>query len=557
MRIGLCGNIDLSVMAEWIDKTMPGNEIITGLPNTFTEELQNPPENFRNLDYCIIALNWKLLVPDLFTYGYGDSFEDINLSLICRMNQIADIINKYRIVVKIPILVFSPITVPVSSLGFIERLQSNSRIDAFVNFQYLFNAMCKKLSDVYPVDLNALCDLIGRNNAFDNKSDYNCHQPFSNLLIDTISNHIRAMLTQLIRYPLKCLILDLDNTIWGGIVGESGLNGIVLSDAGPGRAYFDFQCEIVKLYKQGVLIAVCSKNNTCDALEVLECHPEMLLRPEMISCFRINWDDKPKNILEIAEELNIGLDSMLFVDDNPFERDLVKKLLPEVEILDLPPDPVNYADCLARCTRFWPVLLTSEDQKKSRFSRQNIIRMREAELTGSKEEFLMNSKIIAKVGYATGALLPRIVQLFNKTNQFNLTTRRFSHSELQALYQKNGNTLFFMDLTDKFGEYGLIACALIKNTTIDSFAVSCRVYGKDAEYAFLAVILNTLKTCGLEKIKGVYIPSGKNSLARDFYKQAGFTCTSCESKETVWEIDVSKSTITIPPWINIIQLDMP
>lgn len=550
MKIGLCGNIELESIALLLDSYMPENEIVFGRQNCYEEELQNRIGDLRNLDLCIIALDWRKLIPELATCSPGE-LQKVSDIIRERIANIKSTIEKFRSSENSRILIFSPVGDPYSSSGFIDRLLPAACFEINSFLQQSFNTLCRSITDLYPLDIDALSSRIGKDHAFDPRTEYLIGQPFSSEMIDSICRCIHSVCLQLKKYPLKCLVLDLDNTLWGGIVGESGVENILLDDSGPGKAYRDFQSEILKLYKQGIILAICSKNNTCDAMEVLESHEKMLIRPDMISCYRINWDDKPKNILQISEELRIGLDSMMFIDDNPSEREAVRKALPEVEVLEMPENPAFFALALKRCTRFWPVEITSDDSRKGEFFQKELLRKRSQELAANLEDFLYKSEIKAKILSVDQSSLPRVVQLFNKTNQFNLTTRRYSLSELESLRNEAGNHLFCMELSDKFGEYGIIAAALVRGETIDSFVLSCRVFGKQVERAFLLRILEFMKKSGIKEAEGVYIPTLKNSMVKDFFKNNGFSQKSKEGDLTVWEIDLQSDLQKIPAWISI------
>jgi FkbH-like protein len=411
----------------------------------------------------------------------------------------------------------------------------------------MFNRMCRSVEDVYPLDMEEIAGRIGKSNAFDHKSYYCNRYPFSMLMTNEIAAHLKAVCLQFLRYPLKCIVLDLDNTLWGGIVGEIGTENILLSDSGEGKAFYDFQAEIVKLHKRGVILAVCSKNNTCDALDVFERHPHMLIKASMISSFRINWDDKPDNILQISAELKIGLDSIMFVDDNLSERAITKAVLPSVEIFELPDNPFLFADSLRRCTRFWPVQLTLDDTKKGAYFSQESKRLQARKLIENKCEFLRDSAIKVTISVGNSEAIPRIVQLFNKTNQFNLTTKRYCQNEIVKLTAQKENHLFYMDMCDRFGDYGVIASALIVDNTIDSFLLSCRAFGKYVEFAFLYQILHRLQNQGSMLVTGVYVATEKNGMAKDFYKIAGFKPVG----EGKWTFDLMQEIPAGPDWIVV------
>jgi FkbH-like protein len=389
---------------------------------------------------------------------------------------------------------------------------------------------------------------LGNNEAAHDLVDDN---PISIPFPKAVAEYIGKIITQFSKGPIKCLVCDLDNTLWGGIVGESGASGLLLSDTGAGKAYKTLQAEIVKLTKQGIVLALCSKNNTCDALEVMEQHPHMLIRPNLVSCYRINWEEKSKNIIEIAEELNIGLDAIAFLDDSPMERDKVRHVLPDVEVLELPQDHFLFAEVLRRFSRLWPIVLTEADFQKTKQYKENKTRAYERSMTKNVEDYLAKSEIIVTIASATKETLPRITQLFMKTNQFNLTTIRYSQNELEKLIEAQDNHLFSMAMKDKYGDYGIIAAVLIRKDTIDSFVMSCRAFGRGVEKAFLFYCLRVFTNKKISTVLAQYIPSQKNSMVKDFYKDAGFVLQSKTEEKEIWAFQLEKQIYQNPLWIDM------
>jgi FkbH-like protein len=549
MVIGLCGNIFLDPLASELDKINSGNEIIVGIQDAFLEELKSP-DGFTDLDICIIAIDWEKSVPDLYGFVYGNDFDQVVSSFQNACNEIKDAIIRYRFNRKSKFLIFSPISQVYGSSGFINRLLLPSPFELFSRCQLIFNDMCRSLTEVYPVDMEELSSCIGKDLSFSAENRYKFSQPFSDLMIKIIVDHICHIIAQIFNYPLKCLVLDLDNTLWGGIIGEAGIENVELSDTGTGKAYKDFQNAVYKLYRQGVILAVCSKNNTCDALEMMEQHPHMIIRPNMISSFRINWDNKPANIAGISEELNISLDSMMFIDDDPSERHMVREMLPEVVVLDLPENPAYYCDALKKCHRFWPLQLTIDDTQKGNYYKQESLRKSMLKMSDNKEQYLVNSKILIKIRPPDESVLPRIVQLINKTNQFNLTTNRYGQDELQTMMKDSKNRLFYMHMADKYGEYGIIGSAIIKDNLIDSFLLSCRAFGREAERALLIYLMNHIKDSGYESIQGLYVPSKKNSMVKNFYNTAGFSLKSESISGQLWQFDFKDAIPEPPRWLG-------
>jgi FkbH-like protein len=551
MKIGICGNSDLETLAVALDKKIADLDIIVGKPDSFANEMINPADGFRDLDLCIIALNWREFSRESYIYGYADNFE-VPIQLFNQhCADLQQYIKQFRTVCSAKIFIFSPQSDISFPTGFLTRLLDKSPFDLFIEHQKSFNVLCRSFTDVYPVDIDEISNQIGRKHlsGFSLKGD---SEACVNLFFEAVAEHLFKMITQFYKYPLKCLVLDLDNTLWGGIVGETGMNAILLHESGPGAAFLSFQNEILKLYKQGIILAICSKNNTCDALEVIEQHPKMVIRPQMISCFRINWDDKPKSMLSIAAELNIGLDAIMFIDDNPVERSLMKATLPEIEVLELPADPECYVQTLKDSYRFWPVQLTKDDTQKKNYFSLDQLRKSSRDMTKSITEFLRSSQIKIKIKKADPSTLPRIAQLFNKTNQFNLTTIRYSETQLESFTKNSTSHLFCMEMTDRFGDYGVIASALLRDNTIDSFLLSCRAFGKQAETALLLYILQFLKSQDHKKVYGNYVPSHKNNMTKDFFKNTGFTLLKKNNAESVWEFNLSQNIAAIPDWFELV-----
>lgn len=328
----------------------------------------------------------------------------------------------------------------------------------------------------------------------------------------------------------KCIILDLDNTLWGGVLGEDGIDGIKLGGDYPGKAYTYWQRSLLELARKGVILAICSKNNEADVLEAWEKNPFMVLKREHFSALRINWQDKATNISALAQELNIGMDSMVFLDDNPTERELVRLLLPEVEVPDFPEKPYLlmpfFKQLVDKYFRIYKV--TEEDKAKTEQYRANA--MRHAELTrfADLESYLYSLDIAIDVIPADDHNLPRIAQMTQKTNQFNLTTRRYEESAVRQLIEK-GWHIFCMNVSDRFGDNGITGTIFLEpigdiTVNIDTLLLSCRILGKGIEEAFVKTVLNLLRLDGYRKVTATYLPTAKNAQTADFYDRMGMTC---------------------------------
>jgi FkbH-like protein len=326
----------------------------------------------------------------------------------------------------------------------------------------------------------------------------------------------------------KCLVLDLDNTLWGGILGEDGMSGIALGGDYPGKAYKMFQQQILDLSRQGIILAICSKNNLEDVRQLWMTHPDVVLKEEHFALLRINWNNKADNIREIAQELNIGLDSLVFIDDNPAEREIVKNYLPEVTVPDFPGQPYQlplfFKELAAQYFSIYA--LTEEDKQKTEQYKANTQRSNEQRSFTNLEEYICNLKIELKIAEVNNLTLTRAAQMTQKTNQFNLTTHRYTDADLSEMLQ-NKHKIFTLSVSDKFGDSGITGLCIVqivdRDAYIDSLLLSCRILGKNIENAFLSFILKILQSKGIKKIAADYIPSAKNAQVIDFYEKNGFT----------------------------------
>lgn len=351
----------------------------------------------------------------------------------------------------------------------------------------------------------------------------------------------------------KCLVLDLDNTLWGGVLGEDGVEGIQIGGDYPGNAFYFFQQSLLQLMEQGVILAVCSKNNIHDVEDVWEKSPFQLLKKSHFSALRINWIDKATNIRSIAEELNIGLDSIVFFDDNPSERELVRQALPMVEVPVFPERPYDipafFRDCVENY--FTVYSLTKEDKKKTDQYRANAARSKAALSFDDYTQFLRSLDLKLRIMPMNEFNKGRIAQMTQKTNQFNLTTKRYTDVDLDRLYAE-GARIWCLSVEDKFGDSGITGALIYKSGEIDSFLLSCRILGKGIENAFLKYVLNILRKDGIDVVRSVYFPTLKNTQVREFYDKNGFSCEKDEDGVKYYYINLDDADLKIDDYYTII-----
>ncbi|MBR5170068.1 MAG: HAD-IIIC family phosphatase [Muribaculaceae bacterium] len=336
----------------------------------------------------------------------------------------------------------------------------------------------------------------------------------------------------------KCLVLDLDNTLWGGVLGEDGVDGIQLGGDYPGKAFSYWQRALLQLSRYGVILAVCSKNNREDVEEVWKINPHMVLKRENFAALRINWQDKATNIRELAQELNIGLDSMVFVDDNPAERELIRQMLPQVVVPDFPDKPYQlmpfFKSLVDSYFRIYKV--TDEDRAKTEQYRANALRLEEQSRFTDFDDYLYSLDIAIDVIPADEHNLPRIAQMTQKTNQFNLTTHRYSEDDIRNR-MNHGYMIYCIRVSDRFGDSGITGTIMLQpissdEVIIETLLLSCRILGKGIEEAFFKTVLNLMRLEGYREVYASYKPTAKNGQTADFYDRMGFTCVDERSNGT-------------------------
>jgi FkbH-like protein len=374
-------------------------------------------------------------------------------------------------------------------------------------------------------------------------------------LLQLTNEHLRFLLPLSGRVA-KVLVTDLDNTLWGGVIGEDGLDGIKVGAEYPGAAYQALQRAMLDLSRRGVLLAICSKNNASDALEVLLKHPGMLLHPEHFAALRINWDDKATNLRQIAAELNIGVDALAFFDDNPVERERVRQELPEVFVIEVPPDPMDYARALREFPAFERLVLTEEDRERSRMYAEQRQRTELQQVAGTLEEYYRSLQMVITVQPLAHNNLERIAQLTQKTNQFNLTTRRYSEQQLLDVVSTGTAEVFGASVRDRFGDNGLVGVTIMRRAgevcEIDTFLLSCRVIGRTVETGILAYLIEHARVCGAQQVIGWFIPTKKNAPAKDFLSRHGFELTGEEADGAQrWVLDLRVHSVAVPDWLGL------
>lgn len=406
----------------------------------------------------------------------------------------------------------------------------NKTKDSFIfqlrKLNYLLMEMCTEYKNVFLIDLACLQEKYGIDTLRDSKMYYIAKLPISTKMLPEVAKQVVDVIKAIKGKIKKCAILDLDNTLWGGVIGDDGIENIQIGELGIGHAFTEFQMWLKELRKRGIILAVCSKNEEAVAKEPFEKHPEMVLHMEDISMFVANWDDKASNIKLIQSTLNIGMDSIVFFDDNPFERNLVKSMIPEITVPDLPEDPSQYLEYVKALNLFETASYSEADKGRTRQYQEEIGRTALQKQFADYGEYLESLEMVAEANPFDRFHFSRIAQLTQRSNQFNLRTIRYTEQEIAELAEDDGHLTLYFTLKDKFGDYGLISVVVLdkqeKNMLfISEWLMSCRVLKRGMEEFIMDEIVQTAQDNGFDSVVGEYIPTAKNKMVEDLYSRMG------------------------------------
>lgn len=435
----------------------------------------------------------------------------------------------------------------LSSLQWNEK---NSSAEQILSINMKLAKLCQSHKQLYIVDINDLVQHYGRSTMIDYRMQYLTKNPWSEKGMEILSRRLTQQIKTVRGNRKKVIALDLDNTLWGGILGEDGIENLLLSNDGIGKAYYDFQQNLLKLHESGILLVVCSKNDEALALEAIESHPYMLIKKHHLSTWRINWESKVDNLKSIAEELNLGIDSFVFLDDSPHERKLLKFALPQVEIPDMPADPSEYSEFLTGILSLDTSTITEEDRRRNELYRHERIRMSQQLSAASLEKFLESLHIQVTVQKGTSFNAPRIAQLTQRTNQFNLRSQRYTEEQINQLINDKNTLVLAISSRDTIGDMGLVGVIIAKKIDqslfIDTFLMSCRVLGRGIEEAALFALTEYGNQLGVYQLIGEFIPTKRNEMAKDFLSNHLFTP---QNGKFIYKLKEKK--IKNPPWIKL------
>lgn len=415
----------------------------------------------------------------------------------------------------------------VPCLGILDSQTEMGQLGVIRNLNDSLQKQLREVGNMYFVDTNLCISRMGARNYYDQRYWHIGRAPYTREALCEIAFEDFKYIRPLKGKNKKCLVLDCDNTLWGGIIGEDGLSGIKLGRTHPGSAYYEFQQEVLNLFHRGIIIALCSKNNESDVWEVFRNHPDMLLKEEHIATAQINWQDKALNLRQIARDLNIDLDSMVFIDDSDFEINLIRRELPELETIHFAKDQaVYYRTILASCGAFDTLTISQEDRERGKIYKAETSRKKDLLQASDMDSYYKSLEMIAEIRFADVFSVPRIAQQTQKTNQFNLTTRRYSDADIRQFISEGASDVLYLKLLDRFGDSGIIGVCILKYdghvAAIDSFLLSCRALGRGVEDLLLIRALKLAKKRGYRSVQATYVPTLKNQQVELYYSQNGF-----------------------------------
>ena len=547
IRVAVLGSFTLNGLEETIRVKCFQKKIkcvtFVGGYNQYNQEILKKNSNLYEFapDVTFLILDTRHILGELFFSSHSISKTEKENLVQQKSNEILNLVKSFSERSKSKIII-SNLSIPTYSPYGINELKQDLGIQ---NIIYQINSILKKEllhePSAHIFDLSGFISKHGENNVFDHKQFFYGDLKISIQYIPSLAEEFMGYIKAIMGLNKKCIVLDLDNTLWGGIIGEDGFNGIKLGDDPIGRSFVEFQRRLLALNQRGIILAINSKNNYDDAIEVIKKHPNMILREENFASIKINWNDKVSNQKEIVEELNIGSDSMVFFDDDPINREYMKKSIPEVLTPDIPNDSSQYAKILMEMNDFEILNITEEDTQRHTMYNEQRKRTEFQTQIADFDEFLKQLNVSVNIKKADDFTIPRISQLTLKTNQFNLTTRRYQEEEIRKFAMDDKKIVRCAEIIDKFGNNGITGVYIVnknneKEWIIDTFLLSCRVMSRGVEDGILSQIIQKARNDGVKIIKGEFIPTKKNKPAENFYENFGF-----KKQDNFWIFDTNQS----------------
>lgn len=535
-----------------------GAEIFVGGYNQYSQEILNRDGELYRFapDLVVLFRDTMSIMGDKYFLPYTSSEQDRKNWAQDILKEIAFLVDSLKEGVSGKILLHNFEVPTFSPLGIAENKESFGFIESVQDLNSQLRTQYKQDNQVFVLDYDSFCSRIGKKNILNYKMYYLGDIKLDIPFIPELCREYLAFIKADRGANRKCIVLDLDNTLWGGIIGEDGLEGIKLGPTSEGRPYWEFQKYLLSLFQRGIILAVNSKNNPEDALAAIREHPYMVLKEENFAATKINWNDKISNIRTIAEEINIGLESLVYFDDDKMNRMMIREALPEVLVVDLPEDPSLYVKTLMEMNDFNVFSITEEDKKKGRMYAQQRNRRELQQSSSDITDYLRALEMVVTIKKDDLTSVPRIAQLTQKTNQFNMTTRRYSEKETEGFARDDRHMVVSAKVEDKFGDSGLTGLAIVEKGAdqwrVDTFLMSCRVIGRGVEDAIMAYVVEEAKKGNARTLLGEFISTRKNVPAKGFFEEKGFRLLKEDNGKEIWEFDL-KTGYEFPEYLKVVR----
>lgn len=533
-------------------------EIYVGDYNQYSQEILGSGSGLYKFqpDLIIIFIDIITILGNNYLLPYQISNKQRKLWVNEKLKEIESLIKEIKENSSAKILLHN-FEIPLySPLGILENKQEFGFIESIGALNIGLRDAFKTDSQVHILDYDSFCSSIGKQNIMDYKMYFLGDIKIDLQYIPDLCDKYLAYIKPLVQLTRKCIVLDLDNTLWGGIIGEDGMNGIKLGPDPEGKPFLEFQKYLLSLFNRGVALAINSNNNLDDVLKVFREHPHMILKEEHFAAMQVNWSDKISNMKAIAEEIGIGTDSLVFIDDDKLNSEIITNALPEVLVVDMPEDAALYLKKLMELNEFNAYQLTEEDRKRGSMYAEQRERKEFQKAASDITEYLKNLKMVATIEKANSFNIPRISQLTQKTNQFNMTTRRYTEEYINKFSKSDNFLVLSVKIEDKFGDNGITGAVIVEKGTdswrIDTFLLSCRVIGRKVEEVLLAYLMQQAINEDIKVLMGEFIHTKKNAPALEFYKNNGFKLASKGSDTEIWEYDLAKKYKS-PDFIKVIK----
>ena len=539
-----------------------GIKIYRGHFGQFRQEIIDPTSGLYAFapDVVILAVEGSDWIPELYSQflEHWETGFQASVAQICE--EVRGLLQKLRISSTAVVLIHN-CAAPVSrQAGILDGQKQPGQAQWVHRLNEALAAVCREMESVYVVDYAGMVARIGAEQWYDDRLRLYARAPIAADQLPHLAVEYMKYFRALTGSAKKCVVVDLDNTLWGGILGEDGLHGIQVGTEYPGSAFAEFQQELLNLHRRGVLLAIASKNNYTEVAELFAQNKNMVLQHEDFASLQIHWKPKTESLRAIAQQLNIGLEHIVFVDDNPVECEEVSRALPMLTVISLPKQPEHYSRALLQDGLFDSLTISTEDLRRGELYRQRDQAESLRADSSTLEQFYRSLEMEVTIACVDKASLARAAQLTQRTNQFNVTTFRYTEADLTARMSRPEWLLATVSVRDRFGDSGTVGLMMAQangqGLSIDSLLLSCRVIGRSVETAMLAYLCEQARQRGLSELSGRIIPTAKNAPVRQLFEQHGFKkCSEAESDETFWRLALDGGEVTRPDWMKIHVVD--